>query len=122
MDLIIKKCSKCGAMVEVINDCNCDNCGIKCCNEQMEVVKPKTSNDKEKHLPKYEVVENQLIVTIEHEMNEKHHIEWIALASNNKIRRRNLNYKDTKLAFPYIKGSKIYCYCNTHGLFEETIE
>ena len=25
--LIIKKCSKCGALVEVLKDCSCDNCG-----------------------------------------------------------------------------------------------
>ena len=28
-ELIIKKCQKCGAMVKVIEDCHCDNCGIK---------------------------------------------------------------------------------------------
>lgn len=32
--LIIKKCSKCGALVEVLKDCSCDNCGIVCCGEK----------------------------------------------------------------------------------------
>ena len=27
-ELIIKKCQKCGAIVEVINDCNCGDCRI----------------------------------------------------------------------------------------------
>ena len=33
--LVIRKCLKCGALVEIIKDCKCDNCEIKCCGEQM---------------------------------------------------------------------------------------
>ena len=33
-DLIIKKCMSCGAVVKVIEDCNCP-CGIECCGEKM---------------------------------------------------------------------------------------
>ena len=29
--LSVKKCLKCGALVKVFKDCECDNCGIKCC-------------------------------------------------------------------------------------------
>ena len=32
------KCMKCGAMVEVIKDCTCDDCGIKCCGETMKEI------------------------------------------------------------------------------------
>ena len=35
-ELIIKKCMKCGATVKVLEDCDCMECGIKCCNEQMK--------------------------------------------------------------------------------------
>ena len=34
MDKILV-CEKCGAMVKVIVECTCPNCGIKCCGEQM---------------------------------------------------------------------------------------
>ena len=34
-ELVIKKCMKCGATVIVLEDCKCENCGIKCCGEQM---------------------------------------------------------------------------------------
>lgn len=30
-----RKCLKCGALVEVIKDCTCENCGIMCCGEKM---------------------------------------------------------------------------------------
>ena len=34
--LVIKKCNQCGAMVKVLQDCTCNGCGIKCCDEQMQ--------------------------------------------------------------------------------------
>ena len=37
MDKIVK-CEKCGAMVKVLIDCTCDNCGIKCCEETMKEI------------------------------------------------------------------------------------
>ena len=30
-ELILNKCEKCGALVEVIKECKC-NCGINCCD------------------------------------------------------------------------------------------
>ena len=39
-ELIIKKCKSCGAMVKVLKDCTCENCGIKCCGEEMEILVP----------------------------------------------------------------------------------
>lgn len=32
------RCENCGAMVKVLIDCKCDNCGIKCCNEPMKEI------------------------------------------------------------------------------------
>ena len=37
MDKIVL-CEKCGAMVKVLIDCTCANCGIKCCGEQMKEI------------------------------------------------------------------------------------
>ena len=34
-ELVIKRCSKCQSLVEVIKDCTSDNCSIKCCGEEM---------------------------------------------------------------------------------------
>ena len=31
-------CEKCGAMVKVLIDCTCKNCGIKCCGETMKEI------------------------------------------------------------------------------------
>ena len=37
MDKIVI-CEKCGAMVKVLIDCTCENCGIKCCGETMKEI------------------------------------------------------------------------------------
>jgi len=53
----LKKCTKCGATVEVLKDCTCDNCGIKCCGQEMiELVSNTEDASFEKHVPTYEVV------------------------------------------------------------------
>ena len=123
-ELVIKKCLKCGALVEVLKDCTCDNCGIKCCGEEMKKLEPNTQEEvAEKHIPQYEIVDNEIIVKVNHVMEEEHYIEWIAMACNNKIGKKILLPNETAVVtFPYIKGSSVYCYCNKHGLWKKTIE
>ena len=31
-------CEKCGAMVKILIECTCPNCGIKCCGETMKEI------------------------------------------------------------------------------------
>ena len=33
---MLKRCNKCGALLKVLKDCNCDNCGITCCGETLQ--------------------------------------------------------------------------------------
>ena len=51
---MLKRCNKCGALLKVFKDCNCDNCGITCCGEQLENIKPNSVDASfEKHVPEY---------------------------------------------------------------------
>ena len=43
MDKIVI-CEKCGAMVKVLIDCTCENCGIKCCGEVMKEISAEEAN------------------------------------------------------------------------------
>ena len=43
MDKIVL-CEKCGAMVKVIIDCTCQNCGIQCCGETMKEISAEEAN------------------------------------------------------------------------------
>ena len=121
-ELILKKCSKCGAIVKVINDCNCENCGIKCCGEEMVHIRPNSVDAAfEKHVPNYEIDSDNVIVNVNHVMDDDHFIEWIAYVSNNS--EEFIYFKpgeEVKYTFKKRQGY-IYSYCNKHGLWMKEI-
>lgn len=120
-ELVIKKCNKCGAMVKVIEDCTCDNCGIKCCGEEMQVLIPNSVDAAiEKHVPTYEIKDGEIFVTVNHVMEEEHYIEWISIVSDNSELVKYLQPGETAtFNCKYIPGSIIYAYCNKHGLWKK---
>ncbi|MBQ8468204.1 MAG: desulfoferrodoxin [Clostridia bacterium] len=117
--LIVKRCLKCGATVEILKDCKCKNCGIQCCNQSMVELKPNTSDGAaEKHLPVYEVVGEYVVVTVPHVMTEEHYIEYVAISCDKVSAKKFFKPGDVaKAIFPYIKGSKLYSHCNKHGIW-----
>lgn len=124
MELLIKKCKKCGATVKVIKDCNCNGCGIVCCGEPMNtIVANSVDAAVEKHIPTYEVKDNKIFVTVNHVMEEEHYIEWISIVSEG---RECITYlkpgMEAKTHFKYIPGSTIYAYCNKHELWKKEVE
>ena len=123
-EFLLRTCNKCGAMVEVLKDCTCDDSGIKCCGETMSVVKPNTVDASiEKHKPEYEVVGQYVVVTVNHEMTNEHFIEYIALDANNVNAKKYCKIGDEpKAVFPYIPGSTLYAYCNKHGVWSTEVK
>ena len=121
-ELRILKCKKCGALVEELISCNCDNCGVKCCGETMELlVANEADGAREKHVPVYELVEDEIFVKVgevAHPMTKEHYIMWIAMVYNDRIEKVILYPEQDAVArFKYIPGSKIYAYCNLHELY-----
>ena len=123
-ELIIKKCKTCGAIVKVVDDCTCNNCGIKCCGEEMKMLKPNSEDAAvEKHVPTYEKVEDEILVKVNHVMEKEHYIEWISLVKENKeITIKLYPEQGTEVRFPYIPGATIYSYCNKHGLWKTEVK
>ena len=77
----------------------------------------------EKHLPIVEVVGNEVVVTVPHVMEEEHYIEWIAIVDEMTSQKQILVIgKDAKATFPYKPGSKVYSYCNKHGLWSADVK
>ena len=109
-ELIIKKCQKCGALVEVINDCNCWDCGITCCGEPMvKLISNSVDASFEKHIPTFEYVDDEILVKVNHVMEKEHFIEWIALVNDKDICKvRFLPEQNAECTFKHIKGSKLY--------------
>lgn len=123
-DLLIKRCKDCGALVHVIYDCNCSDCSIKCCGKSMEFLTPNTCDaNKDKHIPKYEIVEDEIYVSIDHPMDNDHYIMWIAKVKNG---REEIVYlypeQEASCRFKYEKQSTIYAYCNKHQLWKSDIK
>lgn len=123
-NFVLKKCKKCGAFVEVLEDCTCENCGIKCCGQEMEIVKENSVDCAvEKHKPEYKVVGNYIVVNVNHVMEPEHFIDFVAISSEKLCAKKYFQLDETPVAiFPYVKGSKIYSYCNKHGLWSTIVE
>ena len=123
-ELIIKKCKSCGATVKVINDCNCNGCGIVCCGEPMEKLVPNSVDAAvEKHVPTYEVKDNKILVKVNHVMEDDHYIEWVTFKNGNKEKTVYFKPGDEAVAkFCYHPGTVIYAYCNKHGLWKKVVE
>lgn len=122
-ELVIKKCNKCGAIVKVLEDCNC-HCGIECCGEEMKKLIPNSVDaSAEKHVPTYEVKDGKIIAKVNHVMEEEHYIEWISIAYENREVTTYFKPGDEPIAHcKYVPGSIIYAYCNKHALWKKEVE
>ena len=123
-ELKLERCKKCNALVEVLEDCNCEGCGIICCEEKMEEVKANSVDAAfEKHVPTYEKVGDVMNIKVNHVMEEDHYIEWILVLTEKEEKKLILKPNDTpEMTVPYEKGALIYAYCNKHGLWKTVVE
>lgn len=118
----IYKCNVCGNIVEVVHTGVGE---LVCCGEPMQLMKPQTEDStKEKHVPYVEKTDNGILVKIgqnqDHPMEEKHHIEWIQVITEDASYRQFLHPGDKPQATFPIKNTKIIAreYCNIHGLWK----
>lgn len=122
-ELVIRKCKHCGAVVKVLEECNCQ-CGFVCCGEKMDVLVPNSVDAAvEKHVPNYEVKDGKIFVTVNHVMDDDHYIEWISIVFDDKEVTTYFNPGEEPTAHcKYVPGSTIYAYCNKHGLWKKDVE
>ena len=117
-ELILKKCDKCGAIVRVMNasmDAGCDDA---------KILKPNSVDASfEKHLPVYELVEDEIFVKVPHVMEKEHYIEWIAMVTDDREEFAKLfPEQNAEVRFKYVPGAKLYAYCNKHGLWMSEVK
>ena len=122
-EFVVRRCKSCGAIVRVMEDCECA-CGIECCGEKMEMVKANSEDAAaEKHIPTYEIVDGRVMITVNHVMEENHYIEWIAIVRENYEKIIYFQPGDEpKAGCRYIPGTKIYAWCNKHLLWVKEVE
>ncbi len=118
------RCPVCGNIITIIKG---TKSLIKCCGSEMEELIPSSIDAAiEKHVPVYEIDNDKIIVTVGeviHPMLDDHYIEFIAQVSEEGLNLVKLHPGlEPKAVFPYIKGAKIYAYCNLHGLWENDVK
>ena len=117
------KCEICGKIVAMVKETPVDT---MCCGQAMRELVPGTTDGAvEKHVPVYTVEGNTVRVkvgSVEHPMTDAHHIEWIAIETENGNQRKELKAGDkpeaTFALVPYDKVKSVYEYCNLHGLWK----
>jgi superoxide reductase len=116
----IYRCEVCGNMVVQIKD---GGGTLTCCGQEMTLLKANTTDaSQEKHVPA--VVKEDGLIKVQigsvlHPSLPEHHIEWIALVTEDKVWMTYLEPgMEPKAEFPEVESGTIYEYCNLHGLWK----
>lgn len=74
--------------------------------------------DPSAHLPRVEVADGEVYLTMDHPMGKDHFISFMAYVTTDQVFFRKLYPEQTADArFPYRGLGTIFAYCNRHGLF-----
>lgn len=108
-------CPICGniihSMGENINSC----CGITLPILEAEM-------EKDEHIINCELIENELFISMNHEMSKDHYISFIAYITNDRYEIVKLYPEQNVEARFFNRGTGIiYVYCNKDGLFKKDI-
>lgn len=118
------RCEICGNIVSLIKNGGGE---LVCCGQPMTKLVPNTTDASvEKHVPVATRKDGKITVeigSVPHPMTEEHHIEWIAVVSENSTERISLSPGDEPKAVFTDKGSaEVFEYCNLHGLWKTDIK
>lgn len=109
-------CSKCENVITSTNDLI-----LNCCGQKLVALK---LNDKidNKHLPIIEFIEDDIFITVNHEMSKKHYISFVAYVTTDKLMISKLYpEQNAELRFKRNGHGIIYVFCNQHGLLAKLI-
>lgn len=114
------RCELCGNMVALIKK---GGGTLTCCGQAMTKLEANSTDAaQEKHVPVITREGGKLKVSVGsvlHPMLPEHHIEWIALATEDKVEIVYLKPgMEPKAEFNEVASGKVYEYCNLHGLWK----
>lgn len=105
-------CPKCGNIITSTNDLI-----ISCCGKKLIKLKAKIAVEGE-HIPSVSIIEDDLYVSVDHEMEKKHYISFIAFVTEDKLLFHKLYpEQNAELRFHHIGHGYLYVFCNCHGLW-----
>ncbi|MBW7571391.1 desulfoferrodoxin [Caproiciproducens faecalis] len=114
------RCELCGNMVALIKE---GGGTLTCCGQEMTKLEANTTDAaQEKHVPVVTREDGKIKVSVGsvlHPMLPEHHIEWIALVTDDKVEITYLKPgMEPKAEFKEVASGTVYEYCNLHGLWK----
>jgi len=114
------RCELCGNMVALMKK---GGGTLTCCGQAMTKLEANSTDAaQEKHVPVITREGGKLKVSVGsvlHPMLPEHHIEWIALATEDKVEIVYLKPgMEPKAEFNEVASGTVYEYCNLHGLWK----
>ncbi|MBW6516013.1 MAG: desulfoferrodoxin [Candidatus Cloacimonetes bacterium] len=116
-------CEICHNLVEIVQE---GQTALVCCGQDMSKLVAKTEDQGlEKHVPVVEKSDNGVLVkvgSVEHPMEEKHHIKFIEVLTKNMVYRAELKPGDKPQAFFPVKFddiTEVREFCNIHSLWKK---
>lgn len=108
-------CPVCGSIITETG-----NAEISCCGRRLTALTPSTGCTE--HEISTQNIENEIYITINHEMTKEHYISFIAYVKFDRIILIRLYPEQTaETRIPQMGSGKLYCCCTKHGLFEYDI-
>jgi superoxide reductase len=120
-NVVFYSCNTCGNIVTLLHE---GGGTLVCCGNPMEKLIAKTGDvGAEKHVPVITHEGGKLIAKcgeIPHPMTEVHHIEWMALVTDGRVRIVWLKHEgEPKAEWGETEHGIVYAYCNIHGLWKK---
>ena len=117
------RCELCGNMVALIKK---GGGTLVCCGQNMTKLEANSTDAaKEKHVPAVLREGGKIKVTVgstPHPMLPEHHIEWIALVTDDKVELKYLKPgEEPRAEFAEVPAGTVYAYCNLHGLWKAAL-
>lgn len=120
-------CPLCGNVIHATGEASISCCGIALPVLEVEnavdgripaAPENAAAADPSAHLPRVEVADGEVYLTMEHPMGKDHFISFMAYVTTDQVFFRKLYPEQTADArFPYRGLGIIFAYCNRHGLF-----
>lgn len=108
-------CPVCGNVIHSLGDAV-----ISCCGITLPPLEAEAFDDA--HRPAVEPVEDEIFVSVDHEMTKQHYISFLALVNGDRMQLVKL-YPEGNAETRFKKRGRgiLYAYCNRHGLMKTTI-
>ena len=109
-------CPICGNIIHTTGDSINSCCGIYLPSLEAE-------NENEEHTISCEIIENELFISINHDMTKEHYISFIAYVTSDRCEIVKLYpEQNAETRFFYRGSGLIYVYCNKDGLIKKIIK